>query len=133
MSQKAMSLLAIDRVNRRPIVWASKRKTASEPASATGQGAPSAMATSARAIAKMNRPMMPSRGRYWKRTSAYAAVDPSISASTALTSPTTTVLMYGRTVVVAELDQDVVPRVERRLEVHEGDEERPAVDLDRQL
>ena len=73
---------------------------------------------------------MPSRGRYWKRTSAYAAVDPSdISASTALTSPTTTVLMYGGSCPLPSSTRHVVPRVERRLEVHEGDEERPAVDL----
>ena len=46
----------------------------------------------------MNSPMIPRRGLYRKRTSAYAADEPRTSAMTALEVPTMTVLTYGRRV-----------------------------------
>ena len=52
----------------------------------------------ANAMQPMNRAMIPTRGRYVKRTSAYAANEPSVTAMSALESPTMTVLMYGRMV-----------------------------------
>ena len=63
MSQKAMSLLPRERRNRRPMVWASRKNTASAETTATSHGTPRAMAMNSPAMQPMNKPMMPSRGR----------------------------------------------------------------------
>ncbi len=56
------------------------------------------MAIKVNPMQPMNSPMIPQRGLYRKRTRAYAADEPRISAMTALESPTMTVLTYGRSV-----------------------------------
>ena len=56
------------------------------------------MAIKANARQPMNSPMIPKRGLYRKRTRAYAADEPRMSAMTALEVPTMTVFTYGRSV-----------------------------------
>src|SRR5258705_5792885 len=64
MSQNAMSLLASEWVNRRPIVWARIAKTAIADAITIAGGAPRAIPMNASAMLPIARPMRPIFGRY---------------------------------------------------------------------
>jgi hypothetical protein len=98
MIQKAMSRLVRPRRNRRPTVPASRAKIPAATTRASGSGVPSHTAAAARRTQPMNSRITPTRGWYLKRMSAYAAADPSSSASVELPTATTIVFTYGRSV-----------------------------------
>ena len=125
ISQNAMSLLPRLRGNRRPMVWAEDEDRDSRQATAIGTGAPSATATKASAIAPDEQPDQPELGPIrepHERVGGERAQEQRDRGAGEADDDGVDVRAQG---VVAQLDQDVAPGVERRLEVDEREVERP--------
>ena len=130
-----MSLLPRARLNRRPIGLGQDDEDTERGGDRDRQDRSTQRGgdRTANAMHPMNSPMIPSAGGSVKRTRAYAAVEPRISAMTRAREPDDDRVDVRPERVVAELDEDVVPCVERRLEVDERHVERALVDLVRRL
>ena len=129
ISQNAMSLLPSARLNRRPMVWARMHEDAERRGGERPSGAPSAVATNSERHAADEQADDPEPRPVREADQRVGRERPEDERDERAREADDDRVDVRPKRVVAELDQDVAPGVEGRLEVDERDVERTLVDL----